>query len=126
MANLALVGQLKAEIDHVPVITITRVNVDENIPTTTKKGGYGVIGIAQGVADGSGSFVMSVPTTGLEINLQALKAKATGFSLTWQRGANRLAATGCKISRISDANDPGAGNYDVTVNFTYAEVIQIA
>lgn len=115
MAAIALNGQIRAEVNHVPVITITRVSIRENKPGTVKKGGYGTIGVAQGIPDYSGSFVLSVPSTGPEIDLESLKASS--FTLSWNRGAVRKLATGCQVTSIDDANDPGPGNYDITVNF---------
>lgn len=123
MANVALSGACFAEVDHVHVITIQRVNVDESIPSTAKKGNYGPIGIAQGIADVTGSFVLTVPTTGMEIDLEAYKDRS--FTLTWSRGAQRFSAVGCRINRIGDADDPGTGNYDVTVSFLATEILQV-
>lgn len=122
MANLDLQGQLRAELNHVPVITITRVSVDENLPGTVKKGGYGVIGIAEGIGDGSGSFTMSVPKAGMEIDVFALKASGARFTLSWTEGVSRLLASGCKITRVSRSNDPAGGDYSVSVSFIFGEL----
>jgi hypothetical protein len=121
--NLPLQGQIQAEIDHVSIVSITRVSFSENRPGTVKKGGYGTIGVASGIPDGSGSFVMAVTEGTPEIDLEELKAKA--FTISWNRGTARKMATGCKITKIDDANDPGTGNYDVTVTFISPDLITI-
>lgn len=126
MANISLSGQIKAEVDHIPVQTITRVSVSSNAPGTVKKGGYGVIGVAQGIEDASGSFTIVPTSVGMEIDLLALKAKVGGFAFSFNRGASRYCAIGCRITKIDDSNDPGAGNHDVVVNWIAGEIIQLA
>lgn len=122
MANLDLQGALKPEVNHVPVITITRVSVDENIPGTVKKGGYGVIGIAEGIGDGSGSFSIAVPKSGLEVDVYALKAAGARFTLSWTEGVTRMIASTCRVTRIGRAPDSASGNYELNVSFVFGEL----
>lgn len=125
MANLELQGQLRPEVDHVPVITITRVQAGENLPGTVKKGGYGVIGIAEGIGDGNLSFSMVVPMTGLEFDVYALKQQGMRFTLSWTEGTKRLIASQCKVTSIDRSNDPGSGNYELNVRAIYGELITL-
>src|SRR5574341_1074389 len=82
MANIDLVGQIPAEIDHKTAVTLTNLSVREATPTTVKKGAIGVIGAAQGISDVTGDFVLAIPKTGLELNIEALKAKPFFFNDT--------------------------------------------
>jgi hypothetical protein len=121
--NYPIQGQIKAEINHVPIVEITRVSVSENLPGTVKKGGYGTIGTAKGISDGSGSFTMAVIEGNAALDLETLKQQS--FTLTWVRGLKTKMATGCKITKIDDANDPGSGNYDVSVSFIFTDLVSI-
>ena len=123
---LDLVGQAPAEIDHKIVVTLTTLSARKSTPTVVKKGALGMIGMAQGVPDVSGSFKLPVPKTGLEINLDTIGSKPGGFTLTYTIGVNRFAILGCKFSEDDIAVDNGAGNVEITVNFTGAERIQLA
>ena len=91
MASLDLVGQVVTEIDHKVVLTVTNLNSRKSTPTTVKKGALGPIGTSQGVADVSGSFHLAIPKTGTEVNLELLGLRPTGFTITYQLGANRYA-----------------------------------
>jgi hypothetical protein len=121
-----LVGQVPAEIDHKIVVTLTNLNVRKAIPTTVKKGALGVIGMAQGIADVTGSFRIAFPKTGPEIDLDAIGSKEGGFTLTYTVGAARWAVLGCKFSEDDISVDQGAGNVEGSVNFTGAERIRIS
>lgn len=118
MANANLQGQLKPEIDHVPVISITRCSIDENAPGTSAKGGYGFIGTADGIGDSSGQFTMKVvKDQPLEVDVYRLKRSGERFTLSWVEGASRILVSSAKVTRVSRTNDPGTGNYDLNVSW---------
>lgn len=126
MPNIALTGKSNCEIDGAFLVTLTRFSSSKNIPTVVKKGNAGTIGIAQGVPDVSGTFTFAMPSLGPETDLDAWEASDTGRLVVFRRGAQRIAISGCKISGIDDSNDPGAGNYEITVKFTGAEMFRTA
>lgn len=121
-----LVGQVPAKIDHKIVVTITNLSVRKSTPTTVRKGALGVIGMAQGVPDVTGSFRLAVPKTGLEFDLEAVGSKPGGFTLTYEVGAVVYSVLGCKFSEDDISVDNGAGNVEVSVNFTGTERIRVA
>jgi hypothetical protein len=126
MASLDLVGQVPAELDHRIAVTLTNLNVRKSTPTVVRKGAYGVIGTAQGIPDVTGSFKLAVPKTGLEVDLEALGSKPGGFTLTYSLGVMKYAVLGCRFSEDDITVDNGAGNVEVSVNFTGTERIRIA
>jgi len=121
-----LVGQVPAEINHKIVVTLTNLSVRKATPTVVKKGAIGVIGMAQGIPDVTGSFRLAAPKTGLEIDLEGLGSTPGGFTLTYTVGANRYAVLGCKFSEDDITVDQGAGNVEVSVNFTGTERIRLS
>ena len=123
---LDLVGQVPAEIDHKIVVTLTNLSVRKSTPTVVKKGALGPIGVAQGIPDVSGSFRLPVPKTGLELNLDALGKQPGGFVLTYTAGLNRYAVIGCVFAEDDISVDQGAGNVEVSVNFTATERVRLA
>ena len=123
---LDLVGQVPAEINHKIAVTLTNLNVRKATPTVVKKGALGVIGTAQGIPDVTGSFRLAVPKSGLEIDVEALGSKPGGFTLTYTVGANRYAVLGCRFSEDDITVDNGAGNVEVSVNFTGTERIRLS
>jgi hypothetical protein len=126
MATLDLVGQVLAEIDHKVVVTLTNLNVRKSTPVIVKKGALGVIGVAQGIPEVSGSFTLALPKTGVEINLEELGAKVGGFTLTYTSGANKYAVIGCVFSEDDITVDEGAGDVRANINFTGTERIRLS
>jgi hypothetical protein len=123
---LDLVGQVPAEINHKIAVTLTNLSVRKATPTVVKKGALGVIGTAQGIPDVTGSFRLAVPKTGLEIDLEALGSTPGGFTLSYTVGANRYAVLSCRFSEDDINVDNGAGNVEVSVNFTGTERIRLS
>lgn len=123
---LDLVGQILAEIDHKVTITLTNLSVRKSTPTVVKKGALGVIGVAQGIADVTGTFRLAVPKTGLEINLEELGARPGGFTLTYTAGLSRYAILGCVFAEDDITADQGAGNVEVSINFTATERVRLS
>jgi len=123
---LDLVGQVPAEINHKIAVTLTNLSVRKATPTVVKKGALGVIGTAQGIPDVTGTFRLAAPKTGLELDLEALGSAPGGFTLTYTVGANRYAILGCRFSEDNITVDNGAGNVEVSVNFTGAERIRLS
>ena len=121
-----LVGQVPAEIDHKIVVTLTNLNVRKATPTVVKKGALGVIGMAQGIPDVTGSFRFAWPKTGPELDLDALGSKPGGFTLSYTVGAAKYAILGCKFSEDDITIDQGGGNVEGSVNFTGTERIRLA
>lgn len=126
MPNISIVGQVPLEIDHAFAITATSFDVSVNTPTTVKKGAFGPIGTARGIADVTANIRFSVPATGLEFNLSDLDARPLGFTVTYTTGANRYSLVGCHINNKGTTNDPASGNTEVSIGITATEEVQQA
>ena len=126
MASLDLVGQAPAEINGKIAVTLMSFNVNESRPTTDKKGALGPIGVAQGIQDVSGSMTFAIPKTGAEVNLELIANQPGGFVLTYTTGANRYGVMGCVLSEVRTTVDNGAGNVEVSANFTATERVRLA
>lgn len=125
MPNISIVGQIPLEIDHAFTITATAFDVSVSTPTQVKKGAFGPIGTAQGIEDVTSSIRFAVPSSGLEVDLAALAAKPTGFTISYSLGANKYALIGCRINNKGTTNDPGSGNAEVTIGVTATEEITL-
>lgn len=126
MANNPLVGGVVASINNVPVTTTTRVSLRRTRNVAQKYGPFGPIGSAPGQFKFQGTLTLAVPQTGLEVDLDALAASPTGFSLQFQKGAMRYLVTGCFISDDGLTNDPMQGETDNEVGIVATEMIRIA
>ena len=120
--NTALDGQLKAEVNHVPVITITRVQPQRQRPGSIKVGGYGTIGAAKGIKTGSGTITFAVKDGKQEIDIESLYDN--DFTLTWNRGSDRLMCTAI-LTGDTYTNNPGTGDYEISLPFIFADLINL-
>jgi hypothetical protein len=124
--NLPLVSGVVLAINNIPVVTNTRVSVKRARNVTQKYGALGPIGSAPGQFKISGTLTLAVPKAGMEIDIDALSASETGFSVTFQKGLNRYLITGSHIADDGLENDPESGNTDNVVNFVATELIPIS
>lgn len=126
MANLPLVAGVVLAINNIPITSNTRVSVKRNRNVTQKYGPFGPIGSAPGQYKISGNLSLAVPKTGLEIDIDALSASDTGFSITFQKGSKRYLVTGAHIADDEITNDPESGNTDNPVSFVATEMVPIS
>lgn len=126
MANNPLVGAVVLAINNIPVSTNTKVNVKRSRNVTQKFGPFGAIGSSPGQYKVSGTLSLAVPKAGMEVDLDALSASETGFSVTFQKGLNRYLITGAHIADDALTNDPLQGETDNEVNFVATEMIPIS
>lgn len=126
MANLPLVKGVVTSINHIPMTTTTKVSIKRTRNITQKFGPFGPIGSAPGQYKISGNLSFAVPKTGLEIDIDALSASDTGFSITFQKGTKTYLITGAHIADDEISNDPETANTDNVVNFSATEMIPIS
>lgn len=121
---MPLVGTVRVKINNRPAVTVMAFSYDITRPTQVKSGGYGPIGTATGIATGTGSFRLAPRMeNGLEFDIEELGRE---FSMTFDLGVmNRYALLGCVADRRSLSVDQGAGNTEVSVNFTFREEKQV-
>ncbi len=122
MPNIALDSQIKAEINNVPIISITRVQPQRQRPGTVKVGGYGTIGAAKGIATGSGTITFAVLAGTPEIDINALYAN--DFVLTWNAGPNRNMCTAI-LTGDTYNNNPGTGDYEISLPFIFGDLVTL-
>jgi len=125
VANLPLVAGVVLAIDNVPIVSTTKISVSRNRNVTQKFGPFGPIGSAPGQYKIKGTMTLAVPKSGLEVDIDALSASETGFSVTYQKGTMRFLITGAHIADENLDNDPESGNTDDVVNFVATEQIRI-
>jgi hypothetical protein len=121
MANLPLVAGVVTSIDSVPLTTTTKVSLRRSRAVTQKFGPFGAIGSAAGPFKFQGTLEFAVPISGLEIDVDALAASPTGFSMNFSRGSKRYLATGCFIADDSLDNDPEAAQTSTSIGIVATE-----
>lgn len=126
MANLPLVAGVVVSVNSVPVTTTTKVSLKRSRSVTQKYGPFGAIGSATGPFKFQGQLEFAVPLAGMEIDIDALAASPTGFSINFSKGAMRYLATGCFIADDSLDNDPEAAQTSNSVSIVATEVIRTA
>ncbi len=123
MATIALTGQVRCTINHLPTITATNVTITYDKPSTIRKGAYGVIGPVQGIGNPSGTMTFAVQADKQSFNFLALSnAGPEGIQITFEEGLDRYLISGAVVSGFDLTNDPGAGNADKSLKFIGSEM----
>lgn len=120
---MALVGPIPVRFNGRPAVTITGFDVGVSRPGQVKAGGYGVIGTAQGVETGNGSFkIRPRQENGLEFPLDVLRAP---FSMAFPLGlSQRYGVLACTMTDMRLTNEQASGDNEWTVQFIYEQLAQ--
>jgi hypothetical protein len=123
MANLPLVAGIVTAIQNQPMVTVTKVSLRRTRAVAQRYGALGPIGSAAGPYKFQGTLTFAVPISGLEIDIDALSALPTGFSINFSKGARRYLVRGCFISEDGVDNNPETAETDNQVSIVATEMV---
>lgn len=123
--NISLKGQSQIELDHAFAVTATNFTMRRPDPTTAKAGSGGILGITNGFAPVTGSFKLAVSASGLEFDIDAMKAKEGGITISFTVGSLKYLITGCRLNEIDISVDQMAGNFDYSVSFIGTDIKRV-
>lgn len=115
--DLDLVTQVPIELDGSLAVTAEEFSCRSQRPMRIRKGPLGVLGKAKGIFTYQGQCKFVLPKDGPEFDWEDLKARDTGFTLSYAPGVSRYLLTGVEID--TDEVTTNAENGDVTYSFTF-------
>lgn len=109
---VALVGQIRHQINAIDVVEATKLGVTKNQPLTKKKGAAGYIGTSKGIGDTTIHLTFAVPALKMQFQAFAMEASEgqTGFTYTFFEGTTVYQVPNCFAGNSTMDNMPETGD----------------
>ena len=127
MSNISFTSKNNCEVNGAFLVTAESLSVDEGVGSKTLMGNAGNMGILiSSGSDLTGTIVFNVPSSGMELDLDAWRTSDTGYNLVFTAGSNRYLLSGARAVGRSFNSSPGAPSYSVGQKFRAADFTRIA